>query len=144
MKGEHLIDLVKLVGVASTTGAATSPFFQLFTHYISQPVWNVPVTVYGAAAAGAALSLFFGDPLPTRRALFGQTLAATMFGAGGAVLAADAMGWQWAAKNISMFAMINAALMRWFLPTLIDRVKQLIKELKFSFTKSKTNGGDDK
>ena len=42
--------------------------FQLFNSYIEQPVWGVPVTVFGAAAAGAALSLFFGDPLPTRRA----------------------------------------------------------------------------
>lgn len=137
------MSLTKLVVTAGSTGAVTSPFFQLFTSYIQQPVWGVPVTVFGAAAAGAGLSLFFGDPLPTRRALFGQVLAATFFGAGVAVLAADGMDWDWATKNISMFALISAAMIRWFLPAIIDRIKQLIKEFKFSFTKRPT-GGDEK
>lgn len=140
MKGE-LMNLTKLLVTASGAGAATSPLFQLFTNYIQQPVWGVPVTVFGAAAAGAGLSLFFGDPLPTRRALFGQTLAATFFGAGAAVLVSDGMDWDWAAKNISMFALISAAMIRWFLPSVIERGKQLIKDFKFSFTK-RSNGGD--
>lgn len=135
------MNLVKLAVTSIGTGTATSPLFQLFTSYIQQPVWGVPVTVMGAAAAGAALSLFFGDPLPTRRALFGQVLAATFFGAGAAVLVADGMDWDWATKNISMFAMISAAMIRWFLPSMIDRGKQLIKDFKFSFTKKQ---GDDK
>ncbi|QKW95598.1 hypothetical protein AXL3_24 [Stenotrophomonas phage vB_SmaS-AXL_3] len=143
MKGESVMSLTKLVVTAGGTGAVTSPVFQLFTSYIQQPVWGVPVTVFGAAAAGAALSLFFGDPLPSRRALFGQVLAATFFGAGAAVLAADGMDWDWATKNISMFALISAAMIRWFLPSVIDRIKQLIKEFKFSFTKRPT-GGDEK
>lgn len=137
------MSLTKLVVTAGGTGAVTSPVFQLFTSYIQQPVWGVPVTVFGAAAAGAGLSLFFGDPLPTRRALFGQVLAATFFGAGVAVLAADGMDWDWATKNISMFALISAAMIRWFLPSIIERIKQLIKEFKFSFTKRPT-GGDEK
>lgn len=141
MKGEGAVNLVKLAVTSIGTGTATSPLFQLFTSYIQQPVWGVPVTVMGAAAAGAALSLFFGDPLPTRRALFGQVLAATFFGAGAAVLVADGMDWDWATKNISMFAMISAAMIRWFLPSMIDRGKQLIKDFKFSFTKKQ---GDDK
>lgn len=135
------MNLTKLLATAGGAGAATSPLFQLFTNYIQQPVWGVPVTVFGAAAAGAALSLFFGDPLPTRRALFGQTLAATFFGAGIAVLVADGMDWDWAEKNISMFALMSAAMIRWFLPSVIERIKQLIKEFKFSFTK-RNNGGD--
>lgn len=137
------MSLTKLVVTAGGTGAVTSPVFQLFTSYIQQPVWGVPVTLFGAAAAGAGLSLFFGDPLPTRRALFGQVLAATFFGAGVAVLAADGMDWDWATKNISMFALISAAMIRWFLPSIIERIKQLIKEFKFSFTKRPT-GGDEK
>lgn len=137
------MSLTKLVVTAGSTGAVTSPFFQLFTSYIQQPVWGVPVTVFGAAAAGAGLSLFFGDPLPSRRALFGQILAATFFGAGVAVLVADGMDWDWATKNISMFALISAAMIRWFLPSVIERIKQLIKEFKFSFTKRPT-GGDEK
>lgn len=144
MKGESLFELTKLVGVTSGAGAVTSPAFQLFTHYVNQPVWNVPVTVYGAAAAGAALSLFFGDPVPTRRALFGQVVAAMMFGAGLAVLVSSAMEWEWATKNISMSALISAAMIRWFLPSIIERVKQLIKEFKFSFTKRNDNGGEGK
>lgn len=135
------MNLAKLLLAAGGASAATPPAFQLFTDFVHQPVWGVPVTVFGAAAAGAALSLFFGDPLPTRRALFGQVLAATFFGAGAAVLVADAMDWEWATKNISMSAMISAAVIRWFLPGVIERVKQLIKEFKFSFTK-KPEGGD--
>lgn len=144
MKGDSLFELTKLLGVSSGAGAITSPAFQLFTSYVHQPVWGVPVTVFGAAAAGAGLSLFFGDPLPTRRALFGQVLAATFFGAGSAVLVADAMHWEWATKNISMSALISAAMIRWFLPSIIERVKQLIKEFKFSFTKRNDNGGEGK
>lgn len=141
MKAEELVSLGKLLVAAGGAGAATSPAFKLFTDFVHQPVWGVPVTVFGAAAAGAALSLFFGDPVKTRRDLFGQVLAATFFGAGAAVLAADAMDWEWAAKNISMSAMITAAVIRWFLPPVIERVKQMIKEFKFSFTK-KPEGGD--
>lgn len=143
MKGESLVNLLKVVTAAGGAGAASSPFFQLFTHYIQQPVWGIPVTIIAAGAAGSVLSLFFGDPLPTRRALFGQTLAATFFGAGCAVLVADAMEWEWAANNISMFAMISAAMIRWFLPSFIERVKQLIKEFKFSFG-NRNNGGEGK
>lgn len=144
MKGESLMSLTKLLVTAGGTGAATSPLFRLFTSYVHQPIWGVPVTVFGAAAAGAGLSLFFGDPLPTRRALFGQVLAATFFGAGSAVLVADAMDWEWATKNISMSALISAAMIRWFLPSIIERVKQLIKEFKLSFTKRNDNGGEGK
>lgn len=132
---EEVANFVKMISTSAGTGVATSPVFQLLTNYVNQPVWGVPVTVFGASAAGACMSLFFGDPLPTRRALFGQVLAATFFGAGSAVLAADAMDWEWATKNISMFALISAALIRWFLPSIIERVKELIKEFKFSFTK---------
>lgn len=135
MKEYEFLNLFKLVSTATGAGALTSPMFQLLNTYVQQPVWGVPVTVIGASAAGAALSLFFGDPLPTRRALFGQVLAATFFGAAGAVLVSDAMDWEWASKNISMFAMISAAMIRWFLPSIIERVKELIKEFKFSFTK---------
>lgn len=135
------MELTKLLVTAGSTGAATSPLFQLFTSYVQQPVWGVPVTVFGAAAAGAGLSLFFGDPLKTRRDLFGQILASTFFGAGSAVLAADAMNWEWATKNISMSALISAAMIRWFLPSIIARVKQLIKEFRLSFIK-KPEGGD--
>lgn len=140
MKGE-IVNFAKLVGTAGAGSVATSPVFQVFTHYINQPVWGIPVTVMGAAAAGAGLSLFFGDPLPTRRALFGQTLAATFFGAGMAILVSDGMDWEWATKNISIFAMVSAAIIRWFLPSVIERCKQLIKEFKFSFTKRDKGDG---
>lgn len=126
--------------VSITIGMATSPLFQLFTAYVKQPVWGIPVTVIGAAAAGAALSLFFGDPLPSRKALFGQVIASTFFGAGVAVLVSDAMGWSWATRNISMFTMLSAAMIRWFLPSIIDRGKQFIHDFKFTFSKKE---GDD-
>ena len=114
--------------------AVSSPFFNALTSYVQTPVWGIPVTVIGAAGAGAILSLFFGDPLTTRRDLFGQTIAATIFGCAVAVLVADGFDWDWATKNMSMFALMSSAILRWFLPTMIERVKQLIKEFKFSFT----------
>lgn len=135
------MNLIKMMGTTLGIGVVTTPFLHLFTDYVQQPVWGVPVTVIGAAAAGAALSLFFGDPLPTRRALFGQVLAATFFGTAVAVLASDAMDWKWATDNISMFTMLMAAMIRWFLPTIIERVKSLIQTFKFSFTKKP---GEDK
>lgn len=140
MKGEDLMGLSKLLITAGGASVAASPIVELFTQYVSQPVWGIPVTVFGAAAAGACMSLFFGDPLPSRRALYGQVMASTLFGAAAAVLAADAMDWDWAAKNISIFALVSAALIRWFLPSIIDRVKQLIKEFRFSFTKKDGEG----
>ena len=135
--GEPIVSLGKLI-VAS---AASSPFFNALTSYVQTPVWGIPVTVIGAAGAGAILSLFFGDPLTTRRDLFGQTIGATIFGCAVAYLVADAFNWGWAAKNMSMFALMSSAILRWFLPTIIDRVKQLIREFKFSFLK-KPDGGD--
>ena len=141
MKGDSVVSFIKLAGTTFGTGVATSPFFQLFTHYISTPVWGVPVTTVGAAAAGACLSLCFGDPVPTRRSLFGQVIASTVFGAAIAVLVADGMAWEWATKNISMFALMTAAIIRWFLPTTIERGKQLIKEFRIPFTK-KNDGGN--
>lgn len=137
---EGVASFFKMTWWSMGAGVGTSPFFNVFNTYINLPVWGVPVTSIGAAAAGAALSLFFGDPLPTRRALFGQVAAATVFGSAVAVLVADGMDWDWAQKNLSMFALMSAAMMRWFLPSVIERGKQFIKEFKFSFTK-KSDGG---
>lgn len=135
MKGDSIVSLIKLTGASAGTAMGITPVVDLFNVYIQLPVWGVPVTVFGAAGFGAALSLFFGDPLKTRRELFGQTLGATFFGVACAVLAADGLNWAWATKNMSMFALMSAAILRWFLPTIIERGKQLIKDFKFSFTK---------
>lgn len=139
VKGEAILSFAKLVTASVVTGAASTPTLRLFTEYVSLPVWGVPISVIGAAAFGAGLSLFFGDPIPTRRALYGQILAATFFGAAWAVLVADGMEWAWAQKNISMFALSSAAVVRWFLPTVIERGKQLVREFKLPSIK-KTDG----
>jgi hypothetical protein len=138
-KGE-LLTLLKLAVVSGGAAAAQSPVTEIMTHYFKTPVWGVPVTVIGAAGAGAVMSLFFGDPIARRRDLYGQTIAATMFGCAVAVLAADGMGWQWAHNNMPMFALMSAAMIRWFLPTTIERIKALIKE--FRFPSIKKTGGD--
>jgi hypothetical protein len=140
-RGEAALSLIKLTVASAGTVAVSSPFLQAFSTYIQLPVWGVPVTVIGAAGAGAILSLFFGDPLETRKQLFGQTIAATMFGSAIAVLVSDGLDWDWAIKNMSMFALMSAAMIRWFLPAIIDRIKQMIKEFKFSFIK-KAEGGE--
>lgn len=134
-RGEAIVSFFKLIGASTTTAVASSPLVDAFSIYVQLPVWGVPVTVIGAAGFGAVLSLFFGDPLPTRRDLFGQTLGATFFGVAVAVLAADGLDWEWATKNMAMFALMSAAILRWWLPTIIERGKQLIKDFKFTFTK---------
>ena len=132
----------KLAATATAAGAASPPVVNLFSQVVNVPVWGVQVSVVGAAAFGAGLSLFFGDPLPTRRALYGQTLAATVFGTACAVLVADGMNWDWAQKNISMFALMSAAVIRWFLPTALEQGKVIIKSFKLpSLTKKPPGEG---
>ena len=130
LKGEALVSFIKLTVATVATGAGTSSFFELLSKSVQFNVWNVPISVAGAAAFGAGLSLFFGDPIESRRALYGQVLAATAFGAALAVMLADGMQWAWAQKNIAMFALMTAAMTRWFLPSVIERGKQLIKEVR--------------
>lgn len=132
------MSFVKLAGTAGGTAVASSPLFDLFNHYVNLPVWGVPVTVIGAAAFGTALSLFFGDPVTGARNFYGQILAATVFGAAIAGLSADALQLEWAQKNMAIFALMTAAMTRWFLPSIIERGKLLIKDLKLpSVGKSK-------
>lgn len=142
LKGEAIVSFTKLAATTALAGAASPPVVDLFSAYVSTPVWGVPVSVVGAAAFGAGLSLFFGNPIATRRALYGQVLAATAFGAALATLVADGMDWDWAQKNISMFALMSAAMVRWFLPTAIEKVKDTIKALKVpSITKKPPGEG---
>lgn len=109
--------------------------FPFFDKMFTIPIFGVQVTTIGAAAVGAGLSLFFGDPIESRRSLFGQVAAATAFGVGSGILLADAFNLAWAQKNLQMFVMMDAAIMRWFLPSIIERGKQLIKDFKFSFSR---------
>lgn len=140
MKGEAVSSFVKLtLSAAGVAAGADGWVFPLLDNVFSIPVFGVPVTIVGAAAVGAGMSLFFGDPVESRKSLFGQVLASTAFGVGVGVLFADAMNLEWAQKNLGMFVMMTAALMRWFLPSVIDRGKQFIKEFKFSFSR-KTDG----
>lgn len=143
MKGESIIELIKLSVATGGAGVAATPVARIFSEYVQQPVWGVPVTVFGAAMFGAGLSLCFGDPVPKRGSLFAQVFASAAFGAGLAVLLADALDLAWAQKNMAMSAMISAALIRWFLPALIEKVKQMIKDFKLSFI-TKRGQGEDK
>lgn len=134
------MSLVKL-GVAA---AAASPFVKVFTELVVTPVWGIPISVAMAALTGAGLSLFFGDPIESRRSLWGQLAAATVFGLAIADLTARALKWEWATANMPMFALMTAALLRWFLPSIIDRGKEFIKDFKFSFTKKPEDEGEGK
>ena len=141
LKGEAIVSFFKLAAATAVSGAVSAPAFDIFSAYVNTPVWGVPVSVIGAAAFGAGLSLFFGDPIPTRRALYGQTLAATVFGTAVAVLVADGMAWEWAQKNISLFALMSAAVTRWFLPTVIEHGKAVIKSFKLPSLKKPPENG---
>ena len=57
-----------------------------------------------------------------------------------AVLVADGMNWDWAQKNIGMFALVTAAVIRWWLPSIIERGKQIIKDFKVPSLKKPTDG----
>lgn len=132
----------KLSIAAVATGATASPVLDILSQTLQFPVLNTTVAVVGTAALGAGMSLFFGDPLESRKMLYGQVLAATVFGASVAVLVADGMNWDWAIKNMQMFSLVSAALMRWFLPSIIDRGKQIIKDFKLPSIKKPS--GEDK
>lgn len=136
LRGEAAVSFIKLGVSAATAGIAATPVLDAISKSVDLPVWGVPVSVVGAAAFGAGLSLFFGDLPDTRRMLYGQTLAATAFGVATAVLVADGMGWAWAQKHIPMFALMCAAMIRWWLPGIIERGKAIVKDFKLpSFKK---------
>lgn len=123
---------LKLAATTASLGVGVDGTFNIFTQFVQLPVWTVPVTSFGAAAVGAGLSLFFGEPLKSKRDLWGQLLAACIFGTAASVLLTDAFGLGWAAKHPGMFAMVIAAMVRWFLPACIERAKQIIREYRLS------------
>lgn len=141
--GDAVSSFLKLVVSSTALGAwASAVILPIVDKAIRVPAFGVPVSLVGAAAVGAGLSLFFGDPIQSRKSLFGQVTAATAFGLCAGVLAAEALSLKWAQDNIGMFVMMVSALMRWFLPSLIAKGKDVIKSFKFpSFTKS-DDGGD--
>lgn len=143
---EAKVQFLKLIATAAPAGFGFDKAFNVFGKFVELPVWGVPVTTFGAAAAGAALSLFFGEPIESRKLFWGQIFASCLFGTAVAVLSADGFNWDWAEKHISMFALFCAAIIRWFLPVTIERGKALIKDIKlnFKFIKSDNNppGGD--
>lgn len=116
-----------------TAAAVASPIVQMTAEAVIPPVWGIPISTVMAALAGAGLSLFFGDPVESRRSLWGQMVAAAVFGIAIATLAADATGWRWAQHNRPMFVLMTAAVVRWFLPSAIERGKEVIRHFKFSF-----------
>jgi hypothetical protein len=122
-------------GLLATTGLAgmvTSPLFQALNSLFPGTVFNAPVSSWGAAAFGAVISLFFGEAPPSRRRLFGECTAAMGFGVAIAVLAADGLDLDWATNNASMFAMVCAGVVRWFMGPVIERGKRFIHETNFS------------
>lgn len=121
------------VGLAAST--VSSPYMQP-----SLLILDVPVTVVAAAALGAAASLAFGDPVPSRRQLYSTILASTIFGAVTSWLTSHAFGWQWAQDAPGASACVSAAIIRLFFPAVIARAKQLIADFKFSFSLKKGEG----
>ena len=115
---------------------------QMVNAFFSMLIWNIPVTTFGAAAFGAGLSRFFGEPVSKQRNFWGQMAAACFFGTAIAALVAGAFDLKWAKENMSLFALINAACIRWFLQTIIDRAKLIIKEYKLSLNFGKSKRDD--
>ena len=145
MKEATVSSFFKLIlssaGVSLGTNDVVVP---ALSRVIDLPVLSVQVTLFGAAAFGAGLSLFFTDPIESRRMLLGQVLGATVFGVCLGVLCADALELNWAKKNLGMFVMMSAAATRWFLPSIIDRIKKLISEAQIPFLRKKGSEPDDR
>lgn len=133
MKGEAVSSFIKLTLSTTAAGVGSNWFFPLLDSFFDIPVFGVPVTTFGAAAIGAGLSLFFGDPIETKRSLFGQVLAAMFFGVAIAALLADGFQLDWAKRNFPMFALVMGGSIRWFLPSFIIKGKELIADFKLSF-----------
>lgn len=115
-------------------GTAANKFL---TPQITVTVFNVPIETIVAAAVGAAASIAFSDPIASRRELFGQIFASIVLGASCSVLFAHGMGWKWAQELPGASALVAAFVIRIFMPSIIAKVKQLIADFKFSFTKKK-------
>ena len=117
---------------------------------ITVPVFGVSVVVIGAAATGAATSLAFGEPLETRRKMFQQVFASTIFGATASVLLSKGFKLEWAQELPGAFALVTAAAARLFFPTIYQRVKELISKFElpkfggvFKQKPSESKGKDD-
>ena len=137
---DQILDLsLRTLGAASTSGAGLAAL-DIFNKTMQIPVWGVPVTTFGAAAVGAGVSLFFGEPVSGAKMLWKQIIASMFFGVAFSVLCADIFGWAWAAKHQSLFALVVAAFVRWFLPSIIERGKAIIKEYKLNFNFGKKGG----
>lgn len=139
MKGEIAQALLKAASVTTASAGAQWTFEKVA---LTLPTfWGVPVTVFGSAAVGVALSLFFGGTkVKSRRELWGQVLFSVLFGVAAAILCASAFNLHWAKENISAFAFVCAAVTRWFLPGLIERVRKIIREYKLSISLDKKEG----
>lgn len=136
------LDLLGRVALATTTSGTSLKAIDIFNKTMALPVWGVPVTTFAAAAVGAGVSLFFGEPVTKARDLWGQVIASMFFGVAWSVLLADGLNWEWASKHQSMFALVTAAFVRWFLPAIIERGRELIKEYKLSLNFMRKKGGE--
>ena len=134
---------MSFIKLAATLAVAT-PTFKIFADAMKLPLADASIGIFLAGLAGAGLSMFFGDPIEGKRNLWGQVLGSAIFGTTIATMLSDAMGWSWAVKNPYMFALIVAALTRWWLPSIITRGKQIIGELNIPWPGKKKKEEESK
>ena len=106
---------------------------------VAMPIFSVPAAVIGAAAFGTAASLSTGDPVHSRRELFGQSLS-IIFGTAAAAFMARG-GPDWMSEVQGPIASVVAYLARHVAPSITERSKEIIRNFKFSLRRK---GDDDR
>lgn len=108
--------------------AATSLTASLIDSSI--PLFGVPLTAIGMAAAGATMSFAFGQAEKSRRRLFGVAIAGTFAGACGVTVVPAFLGLEWVSPVVQPpLAFFLAFFSRWIIPLLVDVLPSVIRRL---------------
>lgn len=116
---------MKLIG----TGLATIAGAGLINDW-SVPLFGVPLTVIGMAAAGAYLSYAYGKPEPKRKKLYTMAIANTFLAAVCVAVLPSWLGWEWTNSRIEApLAGLFAFGARFAVQPFIDTIPEIIRKL---------------
>lgn len=95
----------------------------------SVPLFGVPLTVIGMAAAGAYLSFAYGEPVKSRKKLYTLAIANTFLAAVSVAVLPQWLGWEWSSHKLEApLAGMFAFAARFAVQPLIDTVPELIRK----------------
>jgi hypothetical protein len=97
---------------------------------LSIPLFGVPLTVIGMAAAGAYLSFAYGKPEKDRKKLYLLALANTFLACVCVAVLPSALGWECANHRIEApLSGLFAFGARWWVPAFIESIPQWIQRI---------------